>query len=180
MIALVRTNFNEHSGGGIYGYVSALFKPESGDGGSLVGEVSIFTPELDLTVSESELNAVFRQTVKDYALTNFSISIPDEKIFIELYRKGIPPVFTKYSGTTNSSGEYTVTYPVEKDVIPNVQPVLRGQSNTNQICMLQSSTTTGFTVKVVQRNTTTLLGIVVLQETVSNVNGATVDVLVTE
>lgn len=85
------------------------------------------------------------------------------------------------TGTTNASGDYTYTYGSAFSAIPNVQPVIRGQTNDKQFCMLSSSTTTGFTVKVVQRNTVNIIGIgLVLLETVSNVSGATVDVIVTE
>lgn len=85
-----------------------------------------------------------------------------------------------YTGTTNSSGEITVTYATAFTNVPVVNPTIRGQTNANQLVMLTSSTTTGFTVKVVERQTDTILGIVVLQTTTANVNGATVDTSVIE
>lgn len=87
----------------------------------------------------------------------------------------------RYVGITNASGEYTVTYSTSYGSVPNVQPVIRNQSNDKQFCMLTSSTTSGFTVKVVQRNSLNVVGIgIVLLETVTNVNGSSIDVIVTE
>jgi len=79
-----------------------------------------------------------------------------------------------YSGTTNSSGTFTVTYPTAYSVTPNVQFQIVGGSVTNTI-RLTSSTTTGFTVYVQNR-----VDVVGLLPSYTNVNGATVDVLVTK
>lgn len=85
-----------------------------------------------------------------------------------------------YTGTTSGSGAYTVTYSTAYPTIPNVQPVIRNQTNVNQFALLTSSTTTGFTITTYQRNTTTLLAVEVLLSSVSTVNGLTLDVIVTE
>lgn len=79
-----------------------------------------------------------------------------------------------YSGTTNSSGLYTVTYGTAYSVVPNVQFQINGGSN-KQTILLTSSTTTGFTVYVQLR--ADILG---LLPTYSNVSGQVVDILVTE
>lgn len=84
-----------------------------------------------------------------------------------------------YSGSTNSSGDYTVTFGTAYSVPPNIQAQIIG-GNSNQVLTVTSVSTTGFTVKVVEKQTTTLLGIVVLQNSTANVNGANVDVLITE
>src|SRR6478736_6367550 len=84
-----------------------------------------------------------------------------------------------YSGTTNSSGIYTVTFGTSYSVAPNIQARVVG-GNSNQVIIINSISTTGFTVTVVERQTSTLLGIVILQNTTVNVNGASIDVLITE
>jgi hypothetical protein len=84
-----------------------------------------------------------------------------------------------YIGTTNGSGDYTVTFGTSYSITPNIQANFIA-GNDLQTALITSISTTGFTVKVVQRNTTTLLGIVVLGNTVTNVSGSTVHVLITE
>lgn len=83
-------------------------------------------------------------------------------------------IVTPYSGTTNASGQYTVTFPVAYSVAPNIQANIVGGSDS-QIIRLMSVSTTGFTVTV--RNRTDIVG---LLPTWANVNGATVDVLITK
>lgn len=79
-----------------------------------------------------------------------------------------------YSGTTNSSGVYTVTFASAYPVAPNIQANIVGGTDS-QIIRITSITTTGFTVTV--RNRTDIVG---LLPTWSNVNGANVDVLITQ
>lgn len=87
-----------------------------------------------------------------------------------------------YAGTTDASGNYTITFPSAYSVVPNVQASITNQSNSQQFIMVTSATTTGCTIKVVQRNASflSLLGLDVLTTGVTNVNGASVAVLVTE
>lgn len=84
-----------------------------------------------------------------------------------------------YTGTTNASGNYTVTYSTAFANVPDIQPQMQA-GNFNQFIRITSSTTTGFTVQVAQRNSVTLLGIEVLLASTVVVNGASVGVLVTE
>lgn len=84
-----------------------------------------------------------------------------------------------YSGTTNGSGVYTVTFGTAFSVAPNIQANLVGNS-TNQYLRVASISTTGFTVNAYSFNTNTLLGIVSLINTTANLSGAAVDVVVTE
>lgn len=79
-----------------------------------------------------------------------------------------------FSGTTNSSGNYTVTFGTAYSVAPNIQANIIGGSNTNLI-KITSVSTTGFTVNVVNR-----VDVIGLLPTYNNVNGASVDVLITE
>lgn len=85
-----------------------------------------------------------------------------------------------YSGTTNSSGNYTVTFSSSFGVAPNIQSNITNQSASNQTIRVTSVSTTGFTINVFSRATLTVLGVDLLSSAVTNVNGATVDVLVTE
>lgn len=79
-----------------------------------------------------------------------------------------------YSGTTNASGIYTVTFGTAYSAAPNIQANIIGGSDT-QIIRITSISTTGFTVTV--RNRVDVVG---LLPSWSNVNGANVDVLITE
>lgn len=79
-----------------------------------------------------------------------------------------------YSGTTNASGNYVVTFITSYSLAPNIQANIIGGSNTNLIKIVSVSTT-GFTVNVVNR--TDVLG---LLPTYSNVTSAAIDVLITE
>lgn len=77
-----------------------------------------------------------------------------------------------YSGTTNSSGIYAVTFPVAYSVAPNIQANVINGSNKQTI--IPTVTTTGFSCYVQLR--ADVLG---LLPTYSNVNGAEIDVIVT-
>lgn len=79
-----------------------------------------------------------------------------------------------YSGTTDGSGNYTVTFGTSYSVTPNIQANIIGGSNTEFI-KITSISTTGFTVNVTNRvDTAGLL------PSFSNVSSASVDVLITE
>lgn len=78
-----------------------------------------------------------------------------------------------FSGTTNASGNYTITFSPAYSVAPNIQANIIGGTNTNLI-KLGTPTTTGVTVNVVNR--TDVIG---LLPSYANVTGAAVDVLVT-
>lgn len=79
-----------------------------------------------------------------------------------------------YSGTTDSNGNYTVTFSNSYSVTPNIQATIVGGSNTN-ILTVTSISTTGFTIKI--ENIAYSPGV---NPSYSNVNGASVDVLITE
>lgn len=85
-----------------------------------------------------------------------------------------------YSGTTNASGVYTVTFGTSFSAAPNIQACVTNQSVTNQGLRVTSISTTGFTINVFQRNSVNLLATDLLLSSTVNVNGATVDVIVTE
>lgn len=83
-----------------------------------------------------------------------------------------------YSGTTNGSGVYSVTYGTAYSASPNIQlQIVGGSSNQIATCTVS---TTGFTVTVVQRSSVNLLGIDVLLSATTNVSGAAVDVIINE
>ncbi len=79
-----------------------------------------------------------------------------------------------YSGTTNGSGVYTVTFSTAYSVAPNIQANIIGATDTQNL-RITSISTTGFTVTA--RNRTDVVG---LLPSYSNVSGASVDVLITE
>lgn len=79
-----------------------------------------------------------------------------------------------YSGTTDASGIYTATFGTAYSVAPNIQANIINGTDT-QFIRITSVSTTGFTVLV--RNRTDIAG---LLPTFSNVNGASVDVLITQ
>ncbi len=79
-----------------------------------------------------------------------------------------------YSGTTNASGNYVVTFGTAYAAAPNIQANIIGGTNTNLI-KITAVSTTGFTVNVVTR-----VDVVGLLPSYNNVNGAAVDVLITE
>jgi len=80
----------------------------------------------------------------------------------------------RYSGTTNASGVYSITYGTTFASEPNVQFNIKGGTNKMTI-LLTSSTTSGCSFLVEAR--ADVLG---LLPSYSNVNGAAVKVLVTE
>lgn len=94
--------------------------------------------------------------------------------------QGIPGIDGKridtYSGTTDSNGLFTVTYATEFPEIPSVHPA--PPDSSNQAWVKVSSTTTGFSLKLVQRSAVTLLAVEVLLAGVSNVVGASVKAIV--
>ena len=83
-----------------------------------------------------------------------------------------------YTGTTDASGLLTVTYPVAFSAIPNVQP--EPPSVANYTWIKVSSTTTGFSLRLIQRASLTVLGLELLAATFTNVAGASGRVLVVE
>lgn len=85
-----------------------------------------------------------------------------------------------YSGTTNASGVYTVTFSSAFGAAPNIQASMTNQSAVNQYLRISAVSTTGFTINVFSRSTLTVLGIDLLSSAVTNVNAVPVDVSVTE
>lgn len=83
-----------------------------------------------------------------------------------------------YSGTTDANGLYTVSYPVAFSTTPSVQP--EPPTNNNQVWVKVASTTTGFSLRLVQRASANVLGIDLLVAAVTNVAGASVRVQVIE
>lgn len=83
-----------------------------------------------------------------------------------------------YLGTTDGSGNYTVTYSPAFSTTPDVQPQLQA-GTTQQMVRITSSTTTGFTVNATNRATVTLLSVDVLLGNTTPLVGASVGVLVT-
>lgn len=83
-----------------------------------------------------------------------------------------------FTGVTNASGNFTVTYSVPYTNVPDVQPQLAA-GTPSQVARITSSTTTGFTVQVTNRASVTLLAVEVLLAATTPVVGAAINVLVT-
>lgn len=81
-----------------------------------------------------------------------------------------------YVATTDANGLVTVTYPTAFPSTPSVQP--GPPADSTQSWVLVSSTTTGFSVRLVQRSVLTVLSLQVLAGIVSNVPNAPAQVLV--
>lgn len=84
-----------------------------------------------------------------------------------------------YSGTTNASGNYTVTFPTAYSVPPNVNPSIPNQSIKSEIITITSVTTTGFTVNVSNRASVNVVGVEVLLAATVNVANRNVEILIT-
>lgn len=78
-----------------------------------------------------------------------------------------------YTGTTDGSGNYSVSYGTAFSATPDVQPQLQAGSNT-QLIKITSSSASGFTVNVQNRS-----DVIGLLPTYAAVSGASVGVLVT-
>lgn len=83
-----------------------------------------------------------------------------------------------YSGTTSGSGTYSVTFGTPYSTSPNIQANIIG--GTAKQFIVVTVTTTGFTITAYQLNSVNLLGIDVLLSTTATLNGANIDVLITE
>lgn len=83
-----------------------------------------------------------------------------------------------YTGTTDANGLITVTYPTPFAAVPNVHP--GPVPSSDMVWVLVSSTTTGFSIRLVQRGVVTLLAVQVMLGAVTNVSGSAARVLVVE
>lgn len=81
-----------------------------------------------------------------------------------------------YTGKTDANGLFTVAYPTPFSVVPSVQP--EPPAMANQVWVKVSSTTTGFSLRLVQRNVVNLLNIEVLLGATVNVNAGDARVVV--
>lgn len=83
-----------------------------------------------------------------------------------------------FLGTTDASGNFTITFANTYTTPPDIQPQLIG-GTFNQMVRVVSVTTTGCVVQAAQRNLVTLLSIEVLLGATVNLVGASVTVQVT-
>lgn len=90
--------------------------------------------------------------------------------------QGLPGLDAKridtYNGTTDANGLFTVVYTTAFTGIPSVQP--EPPLSANQTWVKVTSTTSGFSMRLVQRAAVTLLATEVLLAAVTNVAGASV------
>lgn len=91
---------------------------------------------------------------------------------------GISKRIEAYTGTTDANGLYTVTYSTPFALTPNVQPEPPSVANYTWIKVI--STTTGFSLRLIQRASLTVLGLELLAATFTNVPAVAARVLVVE
>lgn len=84
-----------------------------------------------------------------------------------------------YTGTTNASGIYTVTYANAFSSKPKVLVSYEGANNKNNV-FVSASSTTGFTITATQYNAISALGFEVLAGAPTALTSATVNVIVIE
>lgn len=84
-----------------------------------------------------------------------------------------------YSGTTNSSGLDTITFTTPYVVAPDVKASILNAA-TGQFVRVYNISTTGCRVHAYAQGQTTLLSTLLLLASTVNINGATVNILVTE
>ena len=112
-------------------------------------------------------------------VTNFVTTTPTGFLYVDAEGNVGKKRIQAYSGTTNASGIYSVAFATPYAVAPNIQANIVGGTDLQR--NTQTVTTTGFSVKVVQQNTTSvaLVGLVLIPGT-APVNGSAVDVIITE
>lgn len=81
-----------------------------------------------------------------------------------------------YTGTTDANGLLTITYTSAFAAVPSIQP--EPPTASNQVWIKVTSTTTGCSLRLVQRAAVTVLGLEVLLAGVTNVAGAPARVVV--
>lgn len=94
-------------------------------------------------------------------------------------QSGISKRIEAYTGSTDASGNISFTW-AAFTITPHVNPVQFPTVNDNDFVKIVSRSTTGCTIKVQNRTTTTLLGILILTAAIVPVVGASVGVLVVE
>jgi hypothetical protein len=108
------------------------------------------------------------------SLSSNSLSIKSGTTIINTISLPIDKRRETYSGSSNGSGVYTVTFGTSYSVTPNIQANWIGAAD-NQNLRVTAISTTGFSV--LARNRVDVVG---LLPTWTNVSGASIDVLITE
>lgn len=101
--------------------------------------------------------------------------------YLDLTNKPTIPTVRRletFNGTTDASGNFTVTYSTPYPAVPDVQPQLTA-GTASQVVRITSNTVNGFTVNVTNRASVTLLAIEVLLAAPFTGVVAAVSVLVT-
>lgn len=161
----IPTNTNQlTNGSGFISDLSGFSTTNLSEGSNLYFTSSRVRSSISLTTTGTSGDATYNSSTGVLNIPNYTYTAKRQET---------------YSGTTNSSGEYTVTFSTVYSQTPNIQAQFIG-GTANQMILITSVSTTGFTVKVVQRNAVTILGIEVLLAATTNVNNANVNVLITE
>lgn len=124
-------------------------------------------------------------SVTTLATTKAADSISKKNIADSLERFSTWKKVESYSGTTNSSGVYTITFNNAFSVAPNVQACIANQTNELYFIRISSITTTGCTINVYSRSSVTSLPVIgavtaLLGADTSPVSGVNINVIVME
>lgn len=163
--------------------VNELATPVNADWNSSTGFSEIFNkPTIPTKTSELTNDAGFLTAEVDGSVTNEIQTLSKTYGNVSLTNGGSVKVPYAVSGTTNTSGNYTYTFLSAYAVAPNVVACIVSPANTRQRIQVTSVTTTSVTVNVFQMNTSflSLLGLDIINTGVTNVNGANVNLLITE
>lgn len=158
----------------------------SGDYNDLTNKPSLFSGDYDDLTNKPSLATV--ATSGSYNDLTNKPTIPSAQVNSDWNAtSGVAQILNKptikrietYTGTTNASGLYSVTYTTAFSSKPKVIVTYEGSNNKNNV-FVSSSTTTGFTITATQYNAINALGIEVLAGAPTALTGATVNVIVIE
>lgn len=159
-------------------YVDLTNKPVLFDGTytSLTGKPTTFTPSAHnqswSTITSSPT------TLAGYGITDaYPLSANPAGYLTSTSLSGLRKTET-FLGTTDASGNFTITFANTYSTPPDVQPQIIG-GTFNQTVRVVSVTNTGCVVQAAQRNLVTLLSVEVLLAATVNLVGASVTVQVT-
>jgi len=105
----------------------------------------------------------------------FSVMISDGTIWRTIGKRT-----ETYSGTTDASGNYAVTFATPYSATPHISPVTFPAADATTRVRVTAAAPTGFTVKTEKNNAVTVLAIDVLAIGTANVPSIPVRVLVVE
>jgi hypothetical protein len=145
----------------------------SGNYSDLVGKPTLFSGAYaDLTGKPALFSGNYIDLTNKPTLFSGSYNDLSDKPTIPTVRR-----METFSGVTDASGNFTVTYSSPFPLAPHVSPQLIS-ATPSQVVRITSSTVNGFTVNVTNRASVTLLALEVLLAATTPVVGAAVSVTI--